>query len=39
MRTSEMTDHDLKGVKIDRERLWKDLHMTSEWGKGERWGE
>lgn len=39
MRTTEMTDGDLKGIKIDRERLWKDLHTTCEWGKGERWGE
>jgi hypothetical protein len=39
VRTTEMTDEQLAAAKIDRERLWKDLHSTCEWGKGERWGE
>jgi len=32
-----MAEEDLVAVKIDRERLWKDLHSTCEWGEGERW--
>lgn len=36
---TEMTQKQLDDVKIDRDRLWKDLHHTCEWGKGERWGE
>jgi hypothetical protein len=39
MKTTEMTEQQLAGVKIDRDRLWRDLHETCEWGKGERWGE
>lgn len=39
IRTVEMSEQQLAGVKIDRERLWRDMHETSEWGKGERWGE
>ncbi|PSS06807.1 hypothetical protein M430DRAFT_37845 [Amorphotheca resinae ATCC 22711] len=34
-----MTEQQLAAVKIDRDRLWRDLHETCEWGKGERWGE
>lgn len=33
-----MMPEQLSGVKVDRERLWKDIHTTCEWGKGERWG-
>lgn len=36
---SEMSESELKAVKINRDRLWRDLHSTCEWGKGERWGE
>ncbi|PMD65899.1 Zn-dependent exopeptidase [Hyaloscypha bicolor E] len=39
VRTTEMSDEQLAAVKINRERLWKDLHSTCEWGKGERWGD
>jgi hypothetical protein len=39
MKTTEMSEQQLAAVKINRERLWNDLHETSEWGKGERWGE
>jgi hypothetical protein len=39
VKTTEMSDEELAAVKIDRERLWKDLHSTCEWGKGEKWGE
>lgn len=24
--------------KVDRERLWRDLHYTCQWGRGEKWG-
>ncbi|KAK0107325.1 hypothetical protein ONS95_004019 [Cadophora gregata] len=34
-----MTDSQFRNVKINRERLWNDLHGTCEWGTGERWGE
>ncbi|KAE8452813.1 hypothetical protein EG329_013085 [Mollisiaceae sp. DMI_Dod_QoI] len=33
-----MSDEQFSGLKINRERLWKDIHTTCEWGKGERWG-
>lgn len=39
MKTTDMSEQQLTGVKINRERLWADLHKTCEWGKGERWGE
>ncbi|TVY49651.1 N-carbamoyl-L-amino-acid hydrolase [Lachnellula occidentalis] len=39
IRTTEMSEQQLAAVKINRERLWRDLHETCEWGKGERWGE
>jgi len=39
IRTTEMSEQQLAAVKIDRDRLWRDLHETCEWGKGERWGE
>ncbi|KUJ18259.1 amidase [Mollisia scopiformis] len=38
LRTTEMTDEQLASVRIDRQRLWKDIHTTCEWGKGEKWG-
>jgi hypothetical protein len=34
-----MSEEQVAAVKINRERLWSDLHGTCEWGKGERWGE
>ncbi|KAK6583329.1 hypothetical protein PZA11_004405 [Diplocarpon coronariae] len=34
-----MSDAQFRNVKIDRERLWSDLHATCEWGRGKRWGE
>ena len=34
-----MSEKQLAAIKINRERLWRDLHETCEWGKGERWGE
>ncbi|KAL3427164.1 beta-alanine synthase [Phlyctema vagabunda] len=39
IRTTELSDDQLAQVKINRDRLWSDLHATCEWGKGERWGE
>lgn len=39
IRTTDMTEQQLAAVKINPGRLWKDLHETCEWGKGERWGE
>jgi hypothetical protein len=39
VKTTEMSDEQLAAVNINRERLWRDLHSTCEWGKGERWGE
>lgn len=34
-----MTDKQIRDVHINRDRLWKELHETCEFGKGERWGE
>ncbi|EHL01197.1 putative Uncharacterized hydrolase [Glarea lozoyensis 74030] len=34
-----MSESQLAALKIDRDRLWRDLHETCQWGKGERWGE
>ncbi|EME48492.1 hypothetical protein DOTSEDRAFT_67506 [Dothistroma septosporum NZE10] len=36
---SEMTERDFASLKINQDRLMNDIHSTSEWGKGERWGE
>lgn len=36
---AEMSQKDLASLKIDGDRLMRDLHHTCEWGKGERWGE
>lgn len=36
---AEMTDNDLKSLKVKKDRLMADIHSTCEWGKGERWGE
>lgn len=34
-----MAERDLASLKIDQGRLMNDIHSTSEWGKGERWGD
>ncbi|RDW75584.1 hypothetical protein BP5796_06405 [Coleophoma crateriformis] len=39
VKTTDLSEEQLSGVKINRERLWKDIHHTCEWGKGERWGD
>lgn len=36
---AEMRHEDLAGLRINQDRLMNDIHSTSEWGKGERWGE
>ncbi|KAF2765528.1 Zn-dependent exopeptidase [Teratosphaeria nubilosa] len=36
---SEFTQKDWSGLRIDQDRLMKDIHSTCEWGKGERWGD
>lgn len=36
---AEMKHEDLAGLRINQDRLMNDIHSTSEWGKGERWGE
>ncbi|KAH8687519.1 hypothetical protein BGZ60DRAFT_425408 [Tricladium varicosporioides] len=33
-----MSHDQLASIKIDRERLWNNLHETCKWGKGEVWG-
>lgn len=34
-----MSSEQLASIKINRERLWNDLHFTCQWGQGERWGD
>jgi len=36
---SEMKAEDFASLRVDGARLMNDIHSTSEWGKGERWGE
>lgn len=33
-----MSEEEVSGLKVQEERLMRDLHDTCEWGKGERWG-
>lgn len=33
-----MSEEELGGVKVQQERLMRDIHETCEWGIGERWG-
>lgn len=33
-----MSEDEISGLKVQEERLMRDLHETCEWGKGERWG-
>ncbi|CAG8951712.1 hypothetical protein HYFRA_00005512 [Hymenoscyphus fraxineus] len=37
--TTEMSEKQLGAIQVNRARLWRDLHVTCEWGKGERWGD
>ena len=39
METTKMTESQLAEIKVNRERFWRELHETCEWGKGARWGE
>ncbi|KAF2229148.1 N-carbamoyl-L-amino acid hydrolase [Viridothelium virens] len=36
--TIEMSEQDLRSLKVNQDRLMNNLHYSSEWGKGERWG-
>ncbi|KAG9840000.1 N-carbamoyl-L-amino acid hydrolase, partial [Aureobasidium melanogenum] len=33
-----MSEEEVSGLKVQEQRLMRDLHETCEWGKGERWG-
>ena len=39
LHSKEMTEDMLDSLKINKERLMADIHYTSQWGKGKRWGE
>ncbi|KAF1993348.1 N-carbamoyl-L-amino acid hydrolase [Amniculicola lignicola CBS 123094] len=39
LRTKEMDEDMLKSLRVNRGRLMEDLHYTSQWGTGARWGE
>lgn len=39
LHTKEMDEDTLASLKVDKDRLMKDLHHTCQWGTGERWGE
>ena len=39
LRTKEMNGEQLASLKVDQERLMRELHFTCQWGVGERWGE
>ncbi|KAF7952935.1 hypothetical protein EAE96_006157 [Botrytis aclada] len=40
LRTGDLSDEKIREIvrKVDRERLWKELHYTCQWGPGEKWG-
>lgn len=38
IKTTDLSEKELSSIKVNRERLWRELHGTCEWGKGERWG-
>ncbi|KJX98994.1 beta-alanine synthase like protein [Zymoseptoria brevis] len=35
---AEMAEKDFSSLRVNQDRLMNDIHSTSEWGKGERWG-
>ncbi|TGO33138.1 hypothetical protein BHYA_0264g00110 [Botrytis hyacinthi] len=39
-KTGDLSDGKIREItrKVDRERLWKELHYTCQWGRGEKWG-
>ena len=39
IRTVDMEEVDLKALKVNQRRLMDTLHRTSEFGKGQRWGQ
>ncbi|TGO20111.1 hypothetical protein BTUL_0001g01210 [Botrytis tulipae] len=40
LKTGVLSDGKIREItrKVDRERLWKELHYTCQWGRGEKWG-
>ncbi|KAF7947278.1 uncharacterized protein EAE97_004527 [Botrytis byssoidea] len=40
LKTGDLSDGKIREItrKVDRERLWKELHYTCQWGRGEKWG-
>jgi hypothetical protein len=39
LRVKEMSAQDMDSLKIKQDRLMDDIHHTSQWGAGQRWGE
>ena len=37
--TAAMSDEQLSGLRVNQDRLMKDLHHSCQWGQGIRWGE
>ena len=37
--TAAMSDEQLSGLRVNQDRLMKDLHRGCQWGQGTRWGE
>ncbi|TEY43981.1 hypothetical protein BOTCAL_0357g00090 [Botryotinia calthae] len=40
LKIGDLTDRTIREItrRVDRERLWKELHYTCQWGRGEQWG-
>lgn len=38
MFTTELSEAEVSALKVDKERLAKDLHHSCQWGYGIRWG-
>lgn len=39
MLTTELSEAEISALKVDKDRLAKDLHHSCQWGNGIRWGE
>lgn len=39
LHTREMDEEHLQSLKVNTQRLMEDIHYTSRWGTGEKWGE
>lgn len=39
IKATQLSEKQLADLRVDKNRLWTELHETCEWGKGERWGE